>query len=141
VYDPLPPPTTSYVSTVGSDTAPPPFATLPVATFAETDLTPATDPLLITGASGQPMFVVDNRIANVNNLREGVYQITRKLSYDSYTGDPVHRFYQMWQQFDCRDSNVHGGIPADARTTFSPGWKSRLGPAATGPRSHRTSTT
>jgi hypothetical protein len=77
-----------------------------VANSFETDLTPAFSPLLLTGASGLPPFVVDTRIADANNLKPGVYQITRNLAYDSFTGDPVHRFYQMWQQYDCRSSNI-----------------------------------
>jgi phospholipase C len=132
VYDPLPPPTTSYVSTTGSDTAPPPFATLPVATFAETDLTSTTDPLLITGASNLPQFVLDTRIANVNNLREGVYQITRKLSYDSYTGDPVHRFYQMWQHFDCKTSNIGWWNPSGCSQDLFPWVEVTIGTGSNG---------
>src|SRR5262249_3376947 len=58
LYQPLTPALTSYASTTGSDTAPPPFATLPVAAFAETDLTSDLLPLLLTGATGLPQFSI-----------------------------------------------------------------------------------
>ena len=38
----------------------------------------------------------------MNNLPPGPFQITSStLPYDAYAASPVHRFYQMWQQFDC----------------------------------------
>jgi phospholipase C len=132
IYDPLPPPTTSYVSTTGSDTAPPPFATLPVATFAETDLSAAFNPFLISGASGLPQFVPDTRIADVNNLRPGPYQITRSLAYDSYTGDPVHRFYQMWQEYDCRPSNISKKNPTGCSHDLFPWVEVTIGTGSNG---------
>ena len=123
IYDPIPPPSTSYVSTAPSDTAGSPFATSAVATSFETDLTSAFTPFLLTGASGLPQFGVDTRLdANTS----GVYQITRKLSYDSYTGDPVHRFYQMWQQYDCKARQCEPMEPQRMLSrTCSPGLKSR----------------
>ena len=131
--DPLPAPTTSYVSTTGSDTAPPPFATLAVAKASETDLEKKYNPLLLTGASGLPQFVPDTRIARrQQSAAEGVYQITRKLSYDSYTGDPVHRFYQMWQQFDCRPSNIHKGDPSGCSHDLFPYVETSIGTGSNG---------
>jgi len=41
------------------------------------------------------------RTPNVNGLPPGPFQLTPAIPYDAYTGDPVHRFYQMWQQLDC----------------------------------------
>lgn len=32
----------------------------------------------------------------------GPFQITPGIPYDAYAASPVHRFYQMWQQMDCR---------------------------------------
>jgi phospholipase C len=79
------------------------------------------------------MFVPDNRIANVNNLREGVYQITNsKLPYDSYTGDPVHRFYQMWQQFDCRNSNINRFNPSGCSQDLFPYVETTIGTGSNG---------
>jgi len=56
---------------------------------------------LTTGATGIPSGQVDARIPNVNNLPDGVFQLTPGVKYDDYASSPVHRFYQMWQQEDC----------------------------------------
>ncbi len=34
------------------------------------------------------------------NLPNGPYPISKYAPYNSYTGDPAHRFFQMWQQWD-----------------------------------------
>jgi phospholipase C len=34
------------------------------------------------------------------DLPNGPYQISKFVSYNAYTGDPVHRFFQMWQDVD-----------------------------------------
>ncbi|MDQ6662323.1 MAG: phosphoesterase, partial [Chloroflexota bacterium] len=52
-----------------------------------------------TYAQGQPQNVPDSRFPT--NLPNGPYQITKYVPYlNSYVGDPLHRFYQMWQQQD-----------------------------------------
>lgn len=52
-----------------------------------------------TYAQGQPPDVPDSRFPA--NLPNGPYQITKYVPYiDSYVGDPLHRFYQMWQEQD-----------------------------------------
>lgn len=51
-----------------------------------------------TYATGVPPGVPDPRFPA--NLPNGPFQITRYVSYDAHTGDPIHRFFQMWQQFD-----------------------------------------
>ncbi len=61
---------------------------------------------------GQKLFVADKRFPG--NLPDGPYQITKYVPYfdshqeyassgqcqfyGAYMGDPIHRFYQMWQQ-------------------------------------------
>jgi phospholipase C len=68
---------------------------------AETASTGAyqTLPQPYTGsARGVPSGVPDDRFPA--NLPNGPYQLTKYVPYTSYTGDPVHRFFQMWQQFD-----------------------------------------
>ncbi len=50
------------------------------------------------GAAGQGHRGADLRVAGP--LPNGPYQITRHVSYGAHTGDPVHRFFQMWQQLD-----------------------------------------
>lgn len=49
-----------------------------------------------TYATGLPPDVPDVRFPA--NLRPGPFQITKYVPYDSYVGDPPHRFFQMWQQ-------------------------------------------
>jgi len=57
---------------------------------------------LTTGGTGQGSHVPDARIANVNHLPPGPFQLTSStFPYDGYAASPVHRFYQMWQQLDC----------------------------------------
>jgi len=51
------------------------------------------------GAHGMPPNVPDSRFPN--NLPDGPFQLSKYSPYHlSYTGDPVHRFFQMWQQYD-----------------------------------------
>ena len=68
---------------------------------AETASTGAypTLPQPYTGhARGMPSGVPDDRFPT--NLPNGPFQISKYVPYTAYTGDPVHRFFQMWQQFD-----------------------------------------
>jgi acid phosphatase len=52
-----------------------------------------------TYAFGRPADVPDARFPA--NLPSGPFQLTRYVAYQlSFTGDPVHRFFQMWQQVD-----------------------------------------
>jgi len=51
-----------------------------------------------TEAFGEPFFGPDRRFPA--NLPNGPFQITKYVPFDAYTGDPVHRFFQMWQEFD-----------------------------------------
>jgi len=52
-----------------------------------------------THAKGQTPNVPDPRFPA--NLPNGPYQITHYVAYpNAYVGDPIHRFYQMWQQVD-----------------------------------------
>ncbi|MGO9472486.1 MAG: alkaline phosphatase family protein [Rhodomicrobium sp.] len=81
----------------------PPFATAEAASAAEHDLAPGDMRLLTTGASGLAGTTgADTRIASASNLPNGPFQLAGPaLAYDAYTGDMVHRFYQMWQESDC----------------------------------------
>jgi phospholipase C len=110
-YTTLPVPDLGGVPTAGSDTpsngAPPPFATVEAAAAAEQSLEPQDVHLLTTGATGAAQTTgPDLRILNATHLANGPYQVTAKshgqgLAYDSYTEDTFHRFFQMWQQYDC----------------------------------------
>jgi acid phosphatase len=49
-----------------------------------------------TYATGQPQNVPDPRFPD--DLPNGPFQISRYTAYSDFVGDPVHRFFQMWQQ-------------------------------------------
>jgi acid phosphatase len=51
-----------------------------------------------TYALGQPRFVPDQRFPET--LPNGPFQITKFVDYTAPVGDPIHRFFQMWQQID-----------------------------------------
>ena len=127
-YVTLPPPDLHGVPRAGSDTNPPPFATLAAAQAAEHSLNPADAVLLTTGASGLVATSgPDTRIANVTALPNGPYQQTAKdprngqgLSYDAYTETLVHRFFQMWQQSDCDVRHATARNPAGCLSDLYP---------------------
>jgi acid phosphatase len=48
--------------------------------------------------TGLPQNVLDTRFPA--NLPNGPFQISKYVPYAAYTGDPVHRFFQMWQDID-----------------------------------------
>lgn len=70
--------------------------------------------LLRTGATGAAATAgPDTRVLNYNTLPNTVFQLTGPtLPFDSYTGDMVHRFYQMWQQSDCNVENADRANPS-----------------------------
>ncbi|MGF6778630.1 alkaline phosphatase family protein [Paraburkholderia sp. GAS334] len=118
LYPVLPAPNTGFVNTSASDTSPPPFATLAMATAVEgNSLEPQDLVHLTTGASGLAQQVPDTRFgANTFNLPNGPYQISRVgPNYDQYMNSPVHRFYQNWQQADCNVSHATPGNPSGCR--------------------------
>jgi acid phosphatase len=51
-----------------------------------------------TYANGLPKYELDTRFPA--DLPNGPYRITRYAPYTAAVGDPVHRFFQMWQQID-----------------------------------------
>jgi phospholipase C len=133
-YTTLPPPDLRGVPLQASDTNPPPFATVAAAQAAEPSLEPEDAVLLTTGAATGLTFKPevngvrnpDTRILNVLNLPNGPYQQTAKdaqghgLAYDAYTEDTIHRFFQMWQQFDCSVQNATAGNPSGCLADLLP---------------------
>ncbi|HET6929062.1 MAG TPA: alkaline phosphatase family protein [Candidatus Acidoferrum sp.] len=80
-------------------------------------------PFLMSGGTGLSGKVPDSRITGVHNsapfstLAPGPFQLTNTrtagtFTDDAYAASPVHRFYQMWQQFDCDASHVSKAHPA-----------------------------
>jgi phospholipase C len=55
-------------------------------------------PPYAAGAFGQRQDVPDARFTEP--LPNGPYAISQHVGYGAHTGDPVHRFFQMWQQIN-----------------------------------------
>jgi phospholipase C len=49
-----------------------------------------------TYATGQPGDIPDPRFPS--DLANGPFQLSHYMAYSDFPGDPVHRFFQMWQQ-------------------------------------------
>jgi phospholipase C len=79
------------------------ICTMTDATTSENGLAPGYYQYLLTGGTGLTGRTPDTRITNVHTLPPGPFQLTNATTfpYDAYAASPVHRFYQMWQQFDC----------------------------------------
>ena len=87
------------ITTSGTPSAAP-FATAAAAAAVEPALPADYYPYLADGGSGLPAgTTLDPRFPS--DLPNGPFDITHYVSYDAYTGSPVHRFFQMWQQLDC----------------------------------------
>ena len=56
-----------------------------------------------TYATGQPLNVPDPRFPD--DLANGPFQLSRYTAYSDFGGDPVHRFFQMWQQVGSSNRN------------------------------------
>jgi acid phosphatase len=56
-----------------------------------------------TYATGQPLNVPDPRFPD--DLANGPFQISRYAAYTDFVGDPIHRFFQMWQQVGNSNKN------------------------------------
>ncbi|HEX5273368.1 MAG TPA: alkaline phosphatase family protein, partial [Gemmataceae bacterium] len=118
-YATLPPPSTSGAPSAQRPTAPP-FQNIAQASF-ETDIFPADINLVTTGATGLPARTVDTRVTNAANLPNGSFQLTGPtMPYDSYTGDIIHRFYQMWQQADCSATGATASNPSGCLNDLFP---------------------
>jgi phospholipase C len=105
-YTTLPAPTLGGAPNMQSTNSPPfptLFLFLQLLGLIEPSLEPSDLFLLTTGATGAAGTTgPDSRIVNGADLPNGPFQLTGpNLLYDSYTGDTVHQFYQMWQQSDC----------------------------------------
>ncbi len=110
-YDFLPPPQLEGTPNVPGIEQPP-FLNVPAG--LEPNLAAADLYLLETGATGFPNTQgTDVRVLHAEDLPNGPFQLTGpNLPYDSYTPDPVHRFYQMWQQSDCGAGRATAGNPS-----------------------------
>jgi phospholipase C len=132
-YSTLPPPGLNGTPKAQRDIWPP-FTTPAQAAAVEPALEPDDEMLLTTGASGlKSVLGPDTRVANYGKLPGGPFQLSGpNLTYDSYTGDTIHRFYQMWQQSDCDPANATRTNPSGClndlysfvNASFAPGYDS-----------------
>jgi phospholipase C len=109
--------------------------TAPAATVAEVAaiepaLPSADDTLLTTGGTGQAGGIYDKQFPT--NLPNGPFQISRYVSYDSYTSSPVHRFYQMWQQTDCDAGKATAANPSGCQSDLFPWVEVQIGAGSNG---------
>ncbi len=102
-YPALPQPNTTYAPTTSWVTSSSPQ-------YPELGLFPDGQELLLIGGTGLGNDVPDTRFPA--NLPPGPFQITQYVPYSAYTGDPVHRFFQMWQQSDCGAANFAPANPS-----------------------------
>jgi phospholipase C len=97
-------------------------------------------PSMISGGTGLPGRTPDTRITGVNNvapyssLSFGPFQLTnsKTFPYTSYAASPVHRFYQMWQQFDCNAKNATIRNPSGCKADLFPWVEVTVGAGANG---------
>ncbi|HTU52354.1 MAG TPA: alkaline phosphatase family protein [Acetobacteraceae bacterium] len=119
-YATLPPPNTGGTHSIANNLLPPPFGTLAAAKKTDYGVPAADLSLLTVGASGLPTDSVDTRIANASDLPSGPFQMSPGLADDDYTADPVHRFFQMWQQDDCAVAHATAGNPSGCNMDLYP---------------------
>jgi phospholipase C len=88
---------------------------------------------LTTGGTGLAHGAVDTRIPNAATLPSGPFQITSATHpYDAYDNSPVHRFYQMWQQFDCNAANATPSNPTGCKGDLFPWVETTIGAGSNG---------
>jgi phospholipase C len=68
--------------------------------------------LLLSGGTGLPRRSVDTRLPDPTRLANGPYRLTPGIPYDGYEPNPVHRFFQMRQQFDCSAAAASAANPS-----------------------------
>jgi phospholipase C len=125
-YSVLPP-----VLAGGYSTAP--FPDVATAQKYENGLAPDYYVYLTTGGTGLAHGDVDTRIPNASTLPPGPFQITSATHpYDAYDNSPVHRFYQMWQQFDCNPSKATPTNPSGCLGDLFPWVETSVGAGTNG---------
>src|SRR5205085_1266960 len=89
--------------------------------------------LLTTGGTGLNHGDVDTRVPNATSLPSGPFQLTSATHpYDAYDNSPVHRFYQMWQQFDCNAANATEANPSGCLGDLFPWVETSIGAGTNG---------
>ena len=110
-----------------------PFPDVATAKFYENGLPDDYYVYLTTGGTGLAHGAVDTRVPNATSLSSGPFQITSATHpYDAYDNSPVHRFYQMWQQFDCNAANATSGNPSGCQGDLFPWVEDTIGAGSNG---------
>jgi phospholipase C len=111
----------------------PPFSSVADAKAVENGLPDSYYVYLTTGGTGLNHGDVDTRIPNATTLPPGPFQITSPTHpYDAYDNSPVHRFYQMWQQFDCNVVNATPSNPTGCLADLFPWVEVTIGAGSNG---------
>jgi phospholipase C len=111
----------------------PPFPDVATAEFYENGLPSDYYVYLTTGGTGLNHGDVDTRVPNATTLPSGPFQLTSATHpYDAYDNSPVHRFYQMWQQFDCNAANATTLNPTGCRSDLFPWVETTIGAGSNG---------
>jgi phospholipase C len=112
---------------------PPPFPDAASAKAVENGLPDDYYKYLTTGATGLKHGALDTRIPNADKLPNGPFQLTSSTHpYDTYDNSPVHRFYQMWQQFDCSAANATRKNPSGCKNDLWPWVEDTIGAGSNG---------
>lgn len=111
-----------------------PGDSLSMAQQSENGLPPEYYQYLISGGTGLASGTPDTRIANVNSLPPGPFQLTNSagFGYNAYAASPVHRFFQMWQQLDCSVNHATYENPSGCNADLFPWVETTVGAGANG---------
>ena len=110
-----------------------PFPSVAAAKAVENGLPDDYYVYLTTGGTGLAHGALDTRIPNADKLPNGPFQLTSSTHpYDSYDNSPVHRFYQMWQQFDCNAANATRKNPSGCKNDLWPWVEDAIGAGTNG---------
>ena len=122
IYRLSPPQTGSFATLPQPNTTLNPLLFPPATQYGITSdpgLAPGDQKLLNDGGIfPQFYFVPDNRFPA--DLPNGPFPITQYLKYSDTMGDPVHRFYQMWQEIDCSAASITSSNPSGCAADLFP---------------------
>ncbi|MGH9493563.1 MAG: alkaline phosphatase family protein [Candidatus Sulfotelmatobacter sp.] len=111
----------------------PPFPDVRTAKLYENALPADYYVYLTTGGTGLNHGDIDTRIPNAAAPLNGPFQITSSTHpYDAYDNSPVHRFYQMWQQFNCNAAIATSWNPSGCKADLFPWVETSVGAGANG---------
>ena len=117
------------MNTSGAPTVP--FAATAAQAMAVEPALPAADyGQLASGGTMLPKETVDTRFPS--NLPNAPVDLHRFISYDDYSSNPVHRFFQMWQQLDCDVKHSTRQNPSGCQNDLFPWVETTVGGGSNG---------